>query len=478
VNLPAQLTDDALQDPKGAQVLVNTIIAQFEDGYDFSVYNNLGREDGGEVYLCGPMCNVSNYQTAVSSAAGTLFNGDSNGDFGLLARSLRFATDLHDKIASDPTWQESVVVHIPNRSQLLAVASLYKGASLAWMGSNLCEVAIAGGKKQTPAVTLDQADAALTTALSEIQTAGDFKVQNNISSSAKTMALGLRAQVRWMKGDLPGAAADAAQVPQGFVAWNTRETGPQRRNRGWYSGTGGGFFELYDPIDWWKGQPNPVTGKAWPGTPGKVAIPFTGYTWLGIMPDGRAVQDDGTTVRYKGASTFNNTIGVIATAVPDVRVKHSTAQIQGKQGLGEVSARYTGEGDSEPMVNWKEMVLIRAEAAGGQGAIDLVNQLRTFDNLPKVTYADPANATQIRYMIIEERRRALFDEGRFFYTKLKNLDVLWFPRNSGGTRVKGRALLGGVRFTMPNDEYVNNTNLTTSDKGTGCPVNERPVGTL
>src|SRR5690348_3019247 len=102
VNNPSQLGDDALTDPRNAQVLLNSVIAQFEDGYDFSVYNNLGREDGGEVYLCGPMCNVSNYQTAVSSAAGTLFSGDSNGDFGLLARSLRFATDLHNKIASDP----------------------------------------------------------------------------------------------------------------------------------------------------------------------------------------------------------------------------------------------------------------------------------------------------------------------------------------------------------------------------------------
>ena len=87
------------------------------------------------------------------------------------------------------------------------------------------------------------------------------------------------------------------------------------------------------------------------------------------------------------------------------------------------------------------MLLIRAEAAGGQGAIDLVNELRAADNLPRVTYLAGATATpqQIRYMIIEERRRALFLEGRYFYTKLKNLDLLWFPRSAGQSPDGGNA---------------------------------------
>ena len=39
-------------------------------------------------------------------------------------------------------------------------------------------------------------------------------------------------------------------------------------------------------------------------------------------------------------------------------------------------ARYLSKGDDLPWINWKEMVLIAAEAAGGQGAIDKVNALR------------------------------------------------------------------------------------------------------
>ena len=203
-------------------------------------------------------------------------------------------------------------------------------------------------------------------------------------------------------------------------------------------------------------------------------IPFTGWTYLGILPDGRAVLDNGIPVRTRAG--WHNAHGVTAGAVLDTRVTHRTANIQGKpQGNGEVATKFTEEGSDHRLVSWKEMVLIRAEIAGGQTAIDLVNTLRTADNLPRVTYANPANAQQIKYMIFEERRRTLFNEARFFYTKLKNLDELWFPRNNGGTRGQRRGLNGGIRYTMPNNEYIANPNLSPADKATGCAVNARPV---
>ncbi|MSR35283.1 MAG: hypothetical protein EXR95_01395 [Gemmatimonadetes bacterium] len=451
VDLPAQLTDDALEDPAGATVQVNSIIAHFDDAYDFHAYRTLGREEGGEVYLCGPMCDVSNYVTDY-------------GHFTPFNRSLEFNRHLRKKLTENWTVQQ-----VPLKDRYLAISSIYEGATLSVFGMNLCEITINGGKKQTPTEILNQADVVLTRALAEIQTAGDFAVLNGIATSARTMTYGLRAQVRWFKGDNAGAAADAALVPAGFTAWVTREVGPARQNRGWTSGTGGGFFELYDPIDWWQGLANPVTGKAWP-----TVIPFTGWTYLGILPDGRAVRDDGIPIRTRAG--WHNAQGVTAGAVRDTRVPHQTALIQGKAtSQGEVATKFTGEGSDIALVNWKEMVLIRAEIAGGQQAIDLVNTLRTADNLPRVTYADPTKATQIKYMIWEERRRTLFSEARFFYTKLKNLDVFWFPRDNGGTRGQRRALGGGIRYTMPTDEYIANRNLSPADKATGCAVNERPL---
>ena len=449
VDLPAQLTDDALNDPKGAQVQVNTFINWFEEAFDQHVYNHLGREDGGEVYLCGPMCGFFHYTPE-------------NGQFAVMSRSLTFSMGLHDKLASE--WTDA---QVPDRGRLLALASLYEGAVLNWMGSNLCEVAVNGGPLMSPAETLTQAEAALTRALSEIQATGDFAVQNGISTSARNMAYGLRAQVRWMNGNIQGAAADAALVPNGFVAYATREVGPDRRNDGWYSGTSGGFHELSDPIDWWQGLPNPVNDRPWPRP-----IPFTGYTFLGILPDGRAIRDDGVPIRTQAAV---NAHGVTEGAVVDTRLPMVRQNIQGKQAMGYSPAKLTAEGADNPIVNWKEMILIRAEAAGGAQAIELVNVLRTTDRLPLVTYANPTNAEQIRFMVIEERRRALFNEARYYYTKLKNLDILWFPRASGGTRAQGHRLQGGIRTLMPLNEFIYNENLSTSDRATRCAAAERPV---
>jgi hypothetical protein len=219
---------------------------------------------------------------------------------------------------------------------------------------------------------------------------------------------------------------------------------------------------------------NPATGQPWPAV-----LPFTGWSNLGILPDGRAVDDNGIPVRTAaGPSPWNNAIGVMPGAVADTRVTTRLISINGKGSIGVNPTRYKADDDDEPLVNWKEMVLIRAEAAGGQAAIDLVNQIRTADKLPLVTYANPANAKEIRYMILEEKRRSLYQEGRYFYTMLRNLDVSWFPRNVGGTRFKSRPFQGGVRWTMTASEYIDNANLTVADKGTGCPAAEQPVGNI
>ena len=78
-------------------------------------------------------------------------------------------------------------------------------------------------------------------------------------------------------------------------------------------------------------------------------------------------------------------------------------------------------------------------------------------------------------MIVEERRRALYAEARFFHTMIENPDLLWFPRNIGGSRGFGHVYDGGVRFLMPDGEYINNENLTPNDRATGCNPNEAPV---
>ncbi len=451
VDLPAQLTNEVLADPVGAGIQLNTVIGNFEEAYNGYLWEIFGREGGGEIRL------------ASAGTTNAAFRYGHSADwFNQISRSRNFAVSLHEKL--DKEW---TVKDVPLRSQYLAITSLYAGAVTSWMGSTLCEVSLDAGPLLTIDKTYAEAETLLTRAIAEIGSAGgDFAMPFGISTSAMTMAYGLRAQLRWMKGDNAGALADAVKVPQGFNAWVTREATPARRNLAFYNGNFLRYLELYDPIDWWIGPANPANNQLWPKP-----IPFTGYPNLGILPDGRAVRDDGLPIRTAG----NYRTAIESTAVADTRVKTELKQVQAKGALGYVPMRYTSEADDFPLVNWKEMWLIRAELEGGQAAIDKVNVLRTADGLPKVTYADPANATQIKYMIIEERRRALYLEGRFFFTMLKNPDLLWFPRASGAAPGYGQQLNGGVRFVMPDNEFDLNKNLTKADRAANCAVGVKPV---
>jgi len=457
VSLPAQLGDEALADPAGAESLINSIIGQFENAHNQFIIQSWGREDLGEPLTAGSYDHPSFQLEPISPLD----------EFGPMMKARSFAFLLHDRLTSDWT-----VADVPERAKFLAISSIYAGATLSWMGSSLCESAIDGGSLMTSAQTLALADTWLTQAIAEVASAGDFAMPHGVAESARAMAYGLRAQVRWMAGDAQGARLDAEQVPAGHIAYITRDTDAGRRNRIWLLATVN--IRMYDVMDWWEGPVNPATGQSFPDV-----LPFTGWLNLAILPDGRAVREDQLPIRTEGTYT---TAEEQADAYRDPRVQ--TRLITARAGsvpMVDIPNRYPNADDDIPLVNWKETVLIRAESEGGQGAIDLVNEMRTYDNvqngwaLPMVTYADPSNALQIRDMIYEERRRALFSEGRFMYTKIQHPELFWFPRNEGVLIGYGSPYYGGVRFLMPYDEFELNENFTLEDRATGCPEHQRPV---
>jgi len=476
VDLPAQLTGDAFNDPVSAGTQINTMIVLYENSMSDFMYTIHGHEDGGEVVFMSPSIGSGIFgytATAPDFAATTPTNGGalSGTPTGMLGARL-YAKTLHDKL--DKTW---TTAQVPKRAQYMAISSIYEGAVYAWMAGTLCEGALDGGKLMSQADMYKLADATLTRAITEVQAAGDFAMPYGISTSALDMAYGLRAQNRWMSGDLAGAKADAEKIPAKFYAYITREATATRRNLNYYNGPEARFASLQGVVDWWKGplrQANPATGKTWPDV-----IPFTGYQELGILPDGRAIRDDGLPIRLatKNAQLPQNYRTAIEdTAVPDTRVPAIIGTVGGFSTPQYIATKFSSEQQFVPIVDWKEMMLIRAEATGGQGAIDLVNQLRDADGLPKITYLSPGDANGIRYMLIEERRRALFQEGRYYYTKLKNLDLTWFPRLQGNMPHAGTQYNGGVRLAMPDNEYLLNPNILDLNKrGSGCDAASKPT---
>jgi len=445
VTLPDSVTDAALENPVGATVQVNSVIASVECAYTAFTVEASGYEDSFQATAPAVGASYADYSheagEGLCDAAATTYNFF---DGFQIARAEGYKA--YERISN---WTQEELGN-QNKEQLLALTALYVGISLDVFGEHFCDIIIDGGPIMNPGQALDLAEQWINTALGHMDNAGgDFAGVNGSTTSVRTMALGVRARIRWAKGELAGAAEDAAMVPDGYIANATREDGVERRNKAYNTHTFVRYGIVNGPIDYWTGKPNPVTGVPWPEV-----IPFTGYLDLGILPDGRAVDADGYPITTAEAG-----------AVEDTRVPTSGPMDAQGGATGRAPLKWKGLDDDIPIVNWKEMRLIRAEADPAQ-AVAHVNAVREFDDLPLVTY-NPTGE-EIENMIIEERRRALWLEGRYWATKILNVDKLWFPRLEGFDQYNHQ-LLGGVRLVYPVTEYRLNENLDeNTDMGTGC----------
>jgi hypothetical protein len=343
------------------------------------------------------------------------------------------------------------------------------------LGEFFCEVMTDSGPLMTWQESLQKGEDWFTTALGHIQSAGDYGIATDITSSAEQMAYLLRARTKIARGDLAGAALDAAEVEEGFTSFVTREGSGERTrwNRVYSAHTGLGWVILLGPVDWWTGttsnQPSFLGGGAWPAV-----IPFTGYWDLAIdQTTGRAVSDTGHPLTLADANT-----------VADPRVAAAETTLGGVGGGGGPynyppweQRKYASLDADFPLAKWEEAWLIRAQAAGGQTAIDLVNEIRVAHSLPQVTYLGAGDTVGIEIMILEEIRRNHFLEpGRWWSTKLRY--DLWFPRGEGEDRWNF-GYQTGVRMVYTNGEYTTNPNLIAGGgldlQGSGCAPNQNPV---
>lgn len=476
--LPHLLTDAALDSEETAETQVNSAIALFECGYSTFGWIALGHEDVLEA-IAGLGATAAVYRATPSTGTCDTSSFDQSWfDQIMGARAALSREDgrgVYDRINNE--WSLGAA-----GERLSAISSIYLAATFKHFGEFLCEMTFDEGSLVRPLEAMEMADSWITTALGHIG-GTDFAMPFGISNSASNMAIALRAQIRWAKGDatatghsragdLALAAADAAAVlaaDPSFTAWVTRESGETRRNRLHYTASEVILSTMYDKIDFWNPairRPNPATGVVWADP-----IIFTGYIDLGIeTATGRAVSDAGYPLTTADAGTE-----------PDTRVRHVSGPGTGA-GTFVIPMRYTDVADDIPLVSWKELRLIQAENENVLGnraaAIAFVDMIRADAGLPLVTYIG-AGATfqEVRYLIHEERRRSFFMEGaRYYSTKIQNTDISWFPRNEGNTpSLASYVLQGGVRMLFPADEYTLNPNFINLDsRGTGCDADQAP----
>jgi len=455
VDLPGQVTEDALYTPGQAPILVNSVASLFECGYsDFVASDGAGYEDAmtRDTGWWG-----GRHEFDPEPPTGECNTQDTGVGWWTPLQAARLVgEETYRRISSE--WDVSEIPGDPEK--LMAELAIYNGATYGLFGEHFCEMSFEGGPLMSPDAVLAEAEQWLTDGLGHISAAGgDFALPAGVTSSARQLALLLRARVRWARGDATGAAADAGMINQGFVAYVTRDAGGERTrwNKVYNSHNQEQINTVIGAVTWWSGPPNPATGVSWPDT-----IPFTGYRDLGILADGRAVNDNGVPITTADAG---------ASADPRVPVVDE-GRVFNEHPVWR-QEKYPALDSNIPLAKWEEAWIIQAKIDGGQTAVDRVNDIRAAYGLPAAAYVNAADANQVRNLVLEDERRTLFLEGRWWSTKIQ--ERLWFPRGVGNVQPPTTfGYLGGVRMVMPENEFRLNDNFSLDDRATLCDPLERP----
>ncbi len=237
---------------------------------------------------------------------------------------------------------------VPNKTDLLAQLTAYAGYATQILGEGWCVMAFDQGPVQTRKQVFERAEARFSEAIPLAQTAGN----NNM----RLMALVGRARARLNQGKLAEAAADAEQIPTGFV-WNadfSSVTG-QRENR---------IVNFHNLNKF-------------------VTVNYFEYAnlMLGSVPDSRVrVINTGGLGQSGGIPLWTQT-------------------------------KYASVTAAIAIASWREAQLIIAEARPAE-AVAAINRLRSSQGLP--AYSGTGSLADI----LEERRRQLFLEGGHRYNDM------------------------------------------------------------
>ena len=284
---------------------------------------------------------------------------------------------------------------VPNRDSLIAVAAVYAGYSLVYMGETMCSSAIDVGPEMTPAELLTEAEDRFTTAISAGTTA-------NVPEIVSLAYLG-RARARRAMGNLPDARTDAEQVPVGFVYNATYSSAVFRRENRVYT-------QLF--------RDNAST----------VQTAFRDLLTEGVA-DPRVVVFDGGQIGHDAATPVW------------------------------VSTKYPAIDSPIPIGRYEEAQLIIAEAlieAGSPGtAVGIIDARRNQLGIP--AYSGPTDAQSVQNLLIEERARELFLEGHRLADIIR-YDLPLDPA-PGTPFPKGSQFGTQVCFPLPDVERLNNPNI-------------------
>lgn len=279
---------------------------------------------------------------------------------------------------------------VTNRAQLIATAAAYSGYAHVLMGEGFCTAAFDAGPELTRQQVFQRAEERFTRAIEAASQAGATNLLN--------MARVGRARARLNMGQGAAAVADAELVPAGFV-FNANYNGASGRSS--------------NNVHVQNHRTRTVTIEA----------SFLNLTWEGV-PD------------------------------PRVTLVDTGANGADQQSRIYTASKYPADGTPIRLARGTEALLIRAEVAGGQTAVDIINQLHTAAGIPPFQSTD---AAAIREQIILERSREFFLESHHLG------DLIRYDRPlvpAPGTPWHNGAVYGDTRcMPLPDVERFNNPTL-------------------
>ena len=288
--------------------------------------------------------------------------------------------------------QEWTDQQVPNRQRLLARNAAIAGYALVLLGEGFCECVINVGPGLTPAQAFDSAEVRFGVALAAAQAANEPSLVN--------LARVGRARARLNRGNLTGAAEDAATVPADFVFATTHDLNAAFRNNLIFAQNNQSFA---------------VT-----------VAPAYRALLVGTTPDPRVRAVDGN--------------------------RNTTDQINRLWTQQKYGSLTTGV----PIASGVEARLILAEARGASEGVGILNTLRARAGvgLPALTAAEAASFCAT---VAEERRRELWLQGNRWFD-MNRFSLTQVPA-VGGSYSKG-GIYGNQRcWPLPDVERLANPNF-------------------
>jgi hypothetical protein len=209
VQTQSQITEDALQLPQNADLIVNGAVSDFECALGaYTVGMGLLSDEfesaGGAALFFDWDRRTQDASNGTYGTGDCLANQVSLGTWKPVSTA-RFTAD--NALALLNGWTDA---QVPDRQALIATAQAYGGYSRILLGEGFCSAAIDAGPELTPAEVFAQAEAKFSDAIASATAS-----QPDLALMARVG----RARARLNQGNLTGAATDAQLVPIDFV-WN------------------------------------------------------------------------------------------------------------------------------------------------------------------------------------------------------------------------------------------------------------------